>query len=193
MYTALYLGQNDDEGDGGDMTSFDVIVEYNVFRDAVDSGYGSDVGAPKGTYYPCRSPITIRNMNNAIVRYNYIENSYGAGIYVRDCEGGYWYELSDPGIDNNQSPTDKHLKPLMIGPFSLFDPSNAKGPIITFNPSFNRNQEYRLTGSSLLIDGGVNVGLSFKGIAPDIGSNEFIDKIENHVLRAWSEFNGFAS
>lgn len=81
MYTAIYLGQNDDEG-GQDMTSYDVTVEYNVFRDATD--------ASTGVYYRSRSPITIRNIQNAIVRYNYIENMYGAAIYVRSCEGGYY-------------------------------------------------------------------------------------------------------
>ncbi len=85
MYTALYLGQNDDEA-GEDMTSFDVTVEYNVFRDATDG--------ETGVYYRGRSPITIRNIQNAVVRYNYIENMFGAAIYVRSCEGGYYCQTS---------------------------------------------------------------------------------------------------
>lgn len=93
MYTCLYIGQNDDEPDGGDMTSYDVTVEYNVFRDAVDDGSGSDVGAQNGTYYRLRTPITIRNAQNTIVRNNFVENSLQSPVYVIGCEGGYYCQL----------------------------------------------------------------------------------------------------
>jgi hypothetical protein len=79
MYTAVYLGQNDDES-GEDMTSFDITLECNVFRDAVDK--------QSGAYYRGRSPIALRNVQNAVVRANFIENMFGAAIEVIPCESG---------------------------------------------------------------------------------------------------------
>lgn len=84
MYTAVYLGQNDDEADGGDMTSHDITVEYNVFRDSVD--------ADTGVYYRAKSPVVVRNVQNAIVRSNYIENTVAPAVSVAPCEGGYYCE-----------------------------------------------------------------------------------------------------
>lgn len=280
MYTAVYLGQNDDEA-GQDMTSFDITIECNVFRDAVDS--------TSGAYYRSRSPIAVRNVQNAVIRANFIENMFGSAIEVIPCEssqacltvagkkpvgaeiygntiingktvdphsgelgnppaieitgrgfnndviniynntiyntnsaflisntpgrvnpretsnpptliiknnnlvnvkGGVsgntstttfaynnWYELNNPAVDNRQDATDTKLEPHLVGPLTVFDPFTFKGPNPVYTPDFSRNQAYHLSGDSLLIDAGIDVGLPFDGSAPDIGSNESIAMI----------------
>lgn len=78
MYTCLYLGQNDDNyGGTGDLTSWDVTVERNVFRDAVDAG--------SGAYYRTVDAIVVRNVADATIRNNIIENASGSSIYVAGC------------------------------------------------------------------------------------------------------------
>ena len=36
-------------------------------------------------------------------------------------------------------------------------------------------------------------GCRYAAATFEVGTADLIDKIENHVLRAWSEFNGYAS
>ena len=106
QYTCIYIGQNDDDysdenkQNPQDMTSADIIVEYNHITDAYDNGFGSYVGASKDTYYRVKTPITIRNVNNAVVRYNFIENvnrfspsNFNAGISIASCESTYYCEV----------------------------------------------------------------------------------------------------
>jgi hypothetical protein len=63
MYTCIYIGQNDDDR-YGDMTSWQIEVRGNRFRDTSDSQTGS--------YYRCSVPIAVRNVRHASVRYNLI-------------------------------------------------------------------------------------------------------------------------
>lgn len=74
-FTGIYLGQEDDDvGDNNqDMTSTDLICEFNHIRDGQDS---------QGRYYRASRPIQIRNAKNCIVRYNLIENSNNDAIRV---------------------------------------------------------------------------------------------------------------
>jgi hypothetical protein len=76
MYTCLYLGQNDDDyGGSGDLTSWDVVVEGNTFRDITS-----------GSYYRVSNAVTIRNVQNATVRNNVFTRTYGAAIVVHKCQ-----------------------------------------------------------------------------------------------------------
>ena len=70
LLTCLYIGQNDDDSEG-DMTSSHITVQGNRFR-AVRKG---------GTYYLLRTPITVRNVQYALVRYNIFDPSCELGVY----------------------------------------------------------------------------------------------------------------
>ena len=69
MYTCLFLGQNDDDANG-DMTSLDLIAEYNTISDAVDP--------ITRVYYRVSIGIRIRNVYGAIVRNNTISHAIAA-------------------------------------------------------------------------------------------------------------------
>ena len=70
LLTCLYIGQNDDDSEG-DMTSSHITVQGNRFR-AIRKG---------GTYYLLRTPITVRNVRYALVRYNIFDPSCELGVY----------------------------------------------------------------------------------------------------------------
>lgn len=72
LYVCIYVGQNDD--DPSDMTSSQITVRHNRFRDATDPMSGS--------YYRVSQPIAVRNVNSAFVEYNLIDRSALSRITV---------------------------------------------------------------------------------------------------------------
>jgi parallel beta-helix repeat protein len=64
LYSAIYLGQNDDVPQGRVVRSSNLIAEDNVFRPA--SGYGA------------KRAIAVANVSDAIVRNNFIDSIYGS-------------------------------------------------------------------------------------------------------------------
>lgn len=63
MYTCIYVGQNDDDGEG-DMTSNRIAIRHNRFRPARD---------PRtGVRYRVSIPIRVRNVRHAVVEENVI-------------------------------------------------------------------------------------------------------------------------
>ncbi len=63
LYSAIYLGQNDDIAVGYPARSSNLIAENNVFRPAEG--------------YRAKRAICIANVSNAIVRNNFIDSNYG--------------------------------------------------------------------------------------------------------------------
>lgn len=73
MLQCIELGQTPDIAEeGGDKTSHNAIVEYNIFRDAVD--------AKTGAFYRHHNSININNIVNVIIRSNFFENNTGYPI-----------------------------------------------------------------------------------------------------------------
>jgi hypothetical protein len=62
-YTAIYLGQNTDSAQEGNLRCKDLVAEENVFRPSVK--------------YRAKSAIVVSNVTGAIVRNNFIDSIYG--------------------------------------------------------------------------------------------------------------------
>ncbi|MCD4831000.1 MAG: right-handed parallel beta-helix repeat-containing protein [Anaerohalosphaeraceae bacterium] len=141
LYSAIYLGQNDDVAQGRVVRSNDLIAEDNVFRPAQG--------------FVAKRAVCIANVNDAIVRNNFMDsmdkvpgghtaiqiaaNSTGSKVYenvIINVEGAYGIEAatSDTEIYNNTvSGCDTGI--------AIVDGAN---PILRNNIFYNNSQQMRV-------------------------------------------------
>jgi pectate disaccharide-lyase len=151
---------------GGDYVATPHIVKNCVsFDNAGDTGRGFDENNDTAgqTLYNC---VAFRNLGD---NYHFTNSPITGQHIIKNCISYIGnVAISNAILSNNSWPS---LTPVAAD-FVSIDTSLASAPRQA-NGNLANNGFFRLAAGSKFIDAGVNVGIPFMGVAPDIGAFEY--------------------
>ncbi len=159
-FYAIFITGEEDYWNGYKDSGDDNIIINNTVVD--NNGFGMWIWAGAG-----------KEVNNTTVKNNIFMNNTDYQFYA------YPYAQSGMQMDgNNYVSSSTSLigyNNVNYNTVESFRQATGQGAhSVSFNPGFvdAANHDYHLQNTSLLIDRGIDVGLSFRGTAPDIGAFE---------------------